>query len=294
MNKENIFKSNNRIAIFDYLKAIAIILVIINHYVHTSCPSFRSNIIFPMIIKMPVPIFMIVSGCMLSMSFDKRFNKLSEMYHYRELTTRILRFWITFFFAFVVEVAFSVILLQYTIKPIGLIKDFLVGGPGENGSYYVPVLIQLVFIFPLIFTLIRKFNTKGLLICLVVNLAYETICTATDISAELYRLLMPRYITYVALGGWFYFNNYRISLTKYAAMFIIGLTFILMLQLGYKPFILKKWTDTCMIIAMYIFPIVAFLISKYKAPWENTYIYAVSWKCIISYFSCTDAILQYV
>lgn len=257
-------KKNNRIVIFDYLKALAILLVIVNHYVHLSWEAFGNNILFPLIFKMPVPIFMIVTGCMNMMSYGKKYNRLSQMYMPRHVISRFLRFWIPFFFEFIVEVILTVILKNKTFTPLSLVTSFLVGGPGLNGSYYVPVLIQFAIIFPIVYLLIKKYNTKGLIVCMVINFIYEAICTFSNIPSDVYRLLMPRYLTYVALGAWFYNNEYKVSKKLCAAMFGVGALFFIVRFCGYRPVIFKKWTDTCMLAAFYIFPIVALIIMKYK------------------------------
>ncbi len=256
--------TSNRIVIFDYLKALAIILVIVNHYVHLSWESFGNCILFPLIFKMPVPIFMIVTGCMNAMSYNKKYTRLSEMYMPKQILVRFLRFWIPFLFEFVVEMILTITLKRVSFTPLSVVQAFLVGGPGLNGSYYVPVLIQFSLLFPLIYVLVRKYNVKGLIICMAVNLLYEVVCTLINIPSDVYRLLMPRYIAYVALGCWFYFKDYKISKKTCYIMFAAGAAFFIVRFCGYRPFIFKKWTDTCMLAAFYIFPIVAALIMKFK------------------------------
>jgi len=259
----------NRIVVFDYMKAFAIILVIINHYGHTSWEYLiKSTFIYPSVIQMAVPIFMIITGCTFAMSYNKRYSSITQMYAPRELTIRVLRFWIPFFFAFVFEVIMSVVLLDMTFTPLSLIKAFLVGGPGLNGSYYTPILIQLVFVFPLIFLTTKKHNNKGLLLCMAVNFIYELLCSLLKINSGLYRVLMPRYITYIALGCWFYFNNYKVNKKLCIYAFAAGLLYIIIRYFGLfgytKPIIFKLWTATSMIVALYIFPIVSALIMKFK------------------------------
>jgi len=258
-----------RIVVFDYLKAFAIILVVANHYGHTSWSYLIKNtLVYPAIIQMAVPIFMIVTGCTFSMSYNKKYSKITEMYKPKELIVRVLRFWIPFFFAFVFEVVMSAILLNMSFTPLSLVKAFLVGGPGLNGSYYIPVLVQLVFVFPLIFTAIKKHNNKGLLLCMTVNLIYEVLCSQLKINSGLYRILMPRYITYVALGCWLYFNSYRINKKFSVAAFTLGFAYVIIRYYGLfgytEPIIFKLWTATSMVIALYIFPVVSILISKLK------------------------------
>lgn len=265
----DVLTKKNRIVIFDYLKAFAIILVIINHYGHTSWNYLIKNtLIYPAVIQMAVPIFMIVTGCTFSMSYNKKYTRLSEMYMPKELAVRVLRFWIPFFFAFVFEVIASIIVIDMHFSPLSLIKAFMVGGPGLNGSYYVPVLVQLVFVFPLIFIAIKKHNNKGLMLCMTVNLIYEVLCSQLKINSGLYRVLMPRYITYVALGCWLYFNDYKTNKKWLLTSFVLGFAYVLIRYFGLfgysKPIVFKLWTATSMVIALYIFPVVAWLINKFK------------------------------
>lgn len=83
-----------------------------------------------------------------------------------------------------------------------ILKLFLTGGVGP-GSYYYPVLLQLVFIAPVIFLLIEHYHKAGLMICCIFNVTYELVKWKCGMSAELYRLLAFRYVMLFAFGSYF-------------------------------------------------------------------------------------------
>ena len=62
-------QSNNRIAIFDYIKAVAMLLVIYNHCVIGTL--HRNELGYPFFVMLPVPILMYLSGYTFSKSFEK-------------------------------------------------------------------------------------------------------------------------------------------------------------------------------------------------------------------------------
>ena len=78
--------TNHRIAIIDYLKALSIIFVIMNHsgLFDTSMPLH-----FFMIEK-AVPIFMILSGHVYALNSDKK--SIIELYNYNSIKKKFIRF----------------------------------------------------------------------------------------------------------------------------------------------------------------------------------------------------------
>ena len=66
---ENKINNNNRLFLIDYIKAFAIIAVIITHFNFSSV--WKYNVIFPFIINIAVPMFMMISGYNYANSFLK-------------------------------------------------------------------------------------------------------------------------------------------------------------------------------------------------------------------------------
>lgn len=150
---------------------------------------------------------------------------------------------------------------------------FLQGGIGA-GSYYYPIMIQFIFIFPVIFFIVRKYRFKGLLLCLAMNAVYELLHWAYGMNEGCYRLIGLRYIFVIAFGVFLHYKEGcdEVSMKQYKTFlvlaFIIGACFIyLTCYTTYQPKIIIHWTRVSFVGSMYFVPIMDILLSKCK------------WKC---------------
>lgn len=265
INPVNKSKNSGNVALFDYLKSFAIILVIFTHYAWTS--KEREGLIFPYVISMAVPIFMIVSGYVLSKSCERmRINEIGDMYNIPYLLKRAVRFSLPFAIAFLMEIFFEKIQYgtNYTLKE--LIKFAWDGGFGP-GSYYYPLMMQMILFFPLVFEMMRKRPLKGLVIAFLINLAYEVSVQAYSIRGVSYRLLIFRYVFLIACGVYLYFK--RDAALGHGKKFIPISILSLAIGVYYLWFVSYKtdihhtlfqyWTKTSMMSAFYIFPIIYIL-----------------------------------
>ena len=146
-------KNKKRNYAVDILKFICIILVIMTH----SGFSDEQRLIlgFPFWIDMAIPIFMIISGYLWTKSNIKsnRYT-IKELYNIKFLIKKALRFIIPFFVALIIEeVVIGVYNNQFDIKSV--IKNFIIGGQGP-GSYYTPIMLQFILLFPLIYLCMKK------------------------------------------------------------------------------------------------------------------------------------------
>ncbi len=91
----------NRDSQIDFLKGICVILIIITHFNWSD--EERLNILFPFVIEMVVPIFMILSGYVNALSFNKNNIDLSEAYSVKLVLKKIIQYTVPFIFAFAVE-----------------------------------------------------------------------------------------------------------------------------------------------------------------------------------------------
>lgn len=248
---------HKRIELLDYMKAVCIIMVIITHYNW----SDKSSPFFTMFINMAVPVFMILSGYNFSMSNKKKAGgKLSKMYDVHLLESKLERFLVPFFVICLVEI----VLLLIEGKHINLFRIFAYGAYGP-GSYYVPILIQLIFIFPIIYKLVEKNAKLGLTLAAVGNLVYEIVVRVSGMEKYYYRLLIGRYILLIAFGCYLYLHpEQRVKKHQMVAMLIIGLSYIYeILWLDRDPVLFEFWTPTAMPIAFYIFPVVVMIFRRF-------------------------------
>lgn len=145
---------------------------------------------------------------------------------------------------------------------------FLQGGLGP-GSYYYPIMLQFIFLFPIIFFIVKKYRFKGLLICLTMNATYELLHWAYGMNEGCYRLIGLRYIFVIAFGVFLHYKEGcdEVSMKQYKTFlvlaFIIGACFIyLTCYTTYQPKIIIHWTRVSFMGSMYFLPIMDWLLSK--------------------------------
>lgn len=244
------------IYLIDYLKAISIIMVIITHYAWQD----KINAWFLFLINMAVPVFMLISGYNFSASGTRNAQgRFRKMYDHEILVPKIIRFTLPFLFIFVFEIILKMVQgEEYSL--LDILSRFFQGGYGP-GSYYYPIMIQLLFVFPVIYFLVAKLNWGGVLIAAQLNFIYEILIHKMDVEVEDYRLLVFRYIFYIALGCYlFFFTQKKISVWILLLMMTLGSGYLVAVYYeGYEPRLFTYWTRTCMITALYIFPIVYLL-----------------------------------
>jgi fucose 4-O-acetylase-like acetyltransferase len=173
----------------DFLKGICIICVVFVHGTGWSRDE-ELRYLYPFWIDFAVPIFMAISGYVHSKSFIRHgVNSISEAYTYKNISSKVIRYTVPFMVAYVIEILYFALYKgnSYGIKYI--VRCFIDGGVGP-GSYYYPVMMQFVFSFPVIFFMIRRYDFKGLIGCLIANAVYEVLQNAYGVSEDTYRLLM--------------------------------------------------------------------------------------------------------
>ncbi len=251
----------NRCSNLDVYKGICIIAVIITHYRWTDLQ--QTNPLFPYFIEMAVPVFMIVSGYVSSLSFKKRDLSFIQSYYPNEICGKLLRYTIPFLPVYIFLVFYSIYIDKQDITVMWLIKFFIYGGRGA-GSFYYPVMIQFVFIFPVIYMIVKKNTFRGCLAFFVLNVVYEVFKTYIDMSPNMYRLLVFRYIFLIAYGCYLFFRSS--SVLKHLDWIAggVGLCYLFAINYtNYKPIIMNQWTGTSCISVLFLVPIMIKLI-EYK------------------------------
>ncbi len=257
-NKKTVTDRNHTI---DLLKGIAIILVVITHYGWTD--EQRKFFVFPFIINMAIPVFMIISGYVYSLSLSKRkIQHLEDAYVWQLLLRRISRYT----FPVIIVILWELCDSHFSISsdPLEGLR-WVINGTNGQGSYYFPVMMQLVFVFPLIYFVIDKAKEKGLRICFIANACYELLAWAYGMNTSCYRLLVFRYVFLVAAGVYAY-KGYKISIWLSVIMMVIGATFIsIVVYFEYETKIVNKdWATTGFLSSMLIVPIMIFVLRNLK------------------------------
>ncbi len=251
----------SRSPLLDTLKGISIIFVIITHYPFSELA--RKKLLFPFWIDMAVPMFMLISGFLYAASYERScIQNLKSAYQFKFLLKKIIRFTVPFLFAYFLEMAVKIFIHDFSFK--NAIAMFFYGGEGP-GSYYYPIMIQFLFVFPVIFFMIKENPKKGLFLCLLANFIFEFLKTVYLMNPECYRLLIFRYIFLISFGCYAYFSKEKILLRKLIASLVIGILYIIIVRYtGYKRMIINEWEGTSFLAAFYIIPIF-YLMLKHAA-----------------------------
>ncbi len=250
-------EEKQRIEFLDYLKAICVLMVIITHYEWTD----KTSPFFTMLINMAVPVFMIISGYNFAMSNRKKAEgRLGKMYGWELMKPKLIRFLVPFFAICMIEI----VLLLLEEREVHLLRIFLLGGYGP-GSYYVPVMMQLLIIFPIIYLLIEKNATLGLTAAAIANLLFEVAIKLFEIDKYYYRLSIGRYLLLIAFGCYLYlYPNHRMKRYQMLLMFFAGLSYLIaVFGFNRELLLFEYWKTTAMPVAFYIFPIVILLFRRF-------------------------------
>lgn len=261
------------IYVIDYLKAVSILMVIFTHYNWKD----KSGLFFTLVIAMAVPIFMLLTSNNFTMSYERKTTgALRELYGLSSLLPRIVRFTIPFAIIYALEIYLQYILKGTVLSLPAVLRNFCTGGFGP-GSYYYPLLMQLLFVFPLIYLLVKHFRWRGIIAVAAINYAYEFAVWYGGMSGPTYRLLLFRYLLYLAFGCYMYFHirereqggpaaerRYPMPWYVLLILFGIGLAYLLWAYCpGYHAAqlrVFRRWAKTAMPTACYIFPMVCLLL----------------------------------
>lgn len=173
----------------------------------------------------------------------------------------MLRFGIPIIIVICIEISAGILTFEDKFDLIG----FLFNGGTGPGSYYFPIMVQLIFYFPLLFAIIKA-NSRfvGLSICFLINLVFEIWTLIVGLDVSVYRLLIFRYTFLISCGVYFYFENKKIVFNiktvccLLASMTVGALYIITTSYSNYSEVIFNKWATTSMIVAFWIFPLFCF------------------------------------
>jgi len=132
-------------------------------------------------------------------------NSLLECYNRQLLKKRFDRIMWVYLFTVAFEMLASFILTNYLqIGNFQLnywLKEFFNGGSGP-GSYFVPLLIQIILFLPVLYVIANKNINYMLIGSFAVNMLFELYCYYYNMPQSTYRFIFLRYLFAVALGVW--------------------------------------------------------------------------------------------
>lgn len=183
MEKVICFNKNGYDPFIDFIKAYAIICVLLGHtfpYHHETGYSLWYGMQVPLFIL--VQVFHVFKKGKYSFSFQKI----------------IIRVFLPFL---LVQLCLFLVLLLFTDSGNTLINSSLMGGGIGPGSYYPWIFLQFALILPIIKPLVDKINKMQItIIVLFVSIALEILSSLIHLPDSIYRLLAVRYLFIIYLG----------------------------------------------------------------------------------------------
>lgn len=239
--------------IINVMKGLCAIWVIMLHAIPSGGGIYKL-LGMPFFAQMAVPVFMIITGFTYTVSYEKHRNYWSI----ENLVRKIRRIILPIIPVFIFEI------LIYGI-PDNSMKWLLSGGYQMPGSYYFSLLLQLMFLFPIIKLLSEKINVyAGFIIVFVFQCTYEIFTYVIGLDAEIYRVLVFRYIIFIYGGIAIYkLKGFGIDkrlfwITLFGFGYIVAIGY-----LGYRPSIIFRyqgWSESAAPVAFFIVPIIDYVV----------------------------------
>ncbi|RKJ43706.1 hypothetical protein D7X98_14980 [bacterium 1XD8-76] len=243
---------------FDVIKGIAILLILITHSKWTA--EERLLYLFPFWVEMAVPFFMLISGYFGGVSLSK--NCELRIYPKGFILNRLIRYTAPFIIFLIVEFIIESMKGQQ-ITLLYIVKMIVQGGIGP-GSYYYPVMVQFVFVIPLIYILVERYDFSGLIVCFILNGVFDFLQWGYAFSVDSYRLLIFRYIFLLGCGVFFFkHSEMRFSMIAGGIVTVSGGIFIIITQ--YSDVVIPLsiyWTGTSYLAVLFIIPFFNFIRKK--------------------------------
>ena len=115
--------------------------------------------------------------------------------------------------------------------------------------------MQFIFFFPVIYSIIRKYDFNGLVLCGVINFVYEILKSAYGFPVASYRLLVFRYTLLIAYGCYIAMGNYKRRKKLSVFCILVGIFYIIACKYwGVVPPITNYWTGTSFWACLFIIP----------------------------------------
>ena len=259
INAEKETNRKERFWEFDYLKAFAILFVILTH--STFPEEIKKLFLFPYIINSAVPIFIIVSGYMYSKHYSNNKKILDIEFIWNQFKNLLGPYLIVFFIELIL---FRLMNSEKDFKEV--IIMFISGGWGPGG-YYVQILFQLLIIFPTMYFFVKRLGlTLGGVLCVGIQFILEFVYQYYNLPSSLYRLLILRYIIFIYLGIVLYEDKKKIKNTYLFTGCV--LSFIYIYLITYKSYVpdiaFRLWTGTSLPTAGWTFGLIIIYLSKIR------------------------------
>lgn len=214
--------------------------------------------------RFAVCLFLIMSGYLMSGSLDKSDRPFKQWYNFPNLISRIARFYLPLVPVFSLALLYKIFVLGYEYSLLEIVVRFFLGG-FKPGGYYVAILVQLVLLFPIIYSVVRRYKFKGAMACTIFTLLYDILATKLGMHDTLYKFLIFRLTAHIAFGVYARYADFKREKIRSLVMFIIGLAYVICCVFTdtYIPTIFFRWRDVSVVTAFFLYPAIAWFISKF-------------------------------
>lgn len=235
-------KYSNRVIAIDYLKAISIMLIILTH---SMSAEVNDMLLGPFWIDMAVPIFIIISGITFSLSADrKNIDKLSKWFSWNFIKKKLTRILIPYGIILTMEIVTYMVIDPKSLQE--LTYKIITGGWGP-GSYYIPILMQLLVVFPILYLSFKKHPKTTMILTFGLHLGFDIVSNTLPIAGWIYRLLIFRYLAFIVVGIMLYHYPKMVTKKRKQLIFLAllsGAYIWTCTYYGYMPLIFTQWNTT--------------------------------------------------
>lgn len=251
----------SRCNLIDIIKGFMILFIIITHY-KWDYPSDYLKYGFVFYIDMAVPVFMVISGYLAAKSFEKKVCTLQQAFSIEIVLPKLLRFLVPFFITFIIELPFLIIYKKLDI--LSLIQTFVRGGAGP-GSYYTPVMLQFIFVTPVIYYIIKKYDFCGMCLCFLFTAVWEAVQYSWGMNDGPYALIVLRYVSVIAFGCYIAIGQIKLNKKILCIMFFTGIVWqgLLCYAPLNPPFMNLSWARVNYLSSLIVMPVMYILIKKF-------------------------------
>jgi len=219
---------------------------------------------------MAVPVFLSISAYLRTSKIKK--IGLYKSYSIKEITKTLINLLLPYVVVVIIEVFATVLAFKMGFvdsidnlsSSTSLIKWVLTGTTGD-GSYYVPIMVQLIFYFPLVYLTFKISRYFGLTITFVVNLIYELLVYYFSLTPELYRLLIFRYTFILGLGTFLYLSKENKKTDDLIAIIMLfaGFLYLTINSYIYAIPLFQAWKNTSMLYGPFVYGIMYFVVKHF-------------------------------
>lgn len=127
-------------------------------------------------------------------------------------------------------------------------------------------MIQMIFLGPVIYYVVKKFDLIGFLICFAATGMWEAISYGIGLSDNYYRLIAIRYISLFAFGCYILIGKKKLNVVVLAIMFVAGIVWQTLLNYVplQPPFMNYAWARVNLYSSLFVLPIMYFVIKRYS------------------------------